>query len=114
MAAPSKITATIASTRFGNALLDLAAAGLRTHRSDGGSHGLWLSDHAGERVRPSSRSITGDEVIRACGRCYDRRIADIFPAIKIGPRPGRPLPDPDNKELRTDRDAQSDHQERSR
>ena len=36
-----------------------------------------------------------------CGRCSDPKIADIFPAIKIGPRPGRPLPDPDNKELRT-------------
>ena len=60
-------------------------------------------------------SITGDEVIGVCGRCYDPKIGDIFPAIKIGPRPGRPLPDPDNKELRSrDRDAQSDHQERSR
>ena len=46
-------------------------------------------------------SITGDEVIGVCGRCYDPKIGDIFPAIKIGPRPGRPLPDPDNKELRS-------------
>jgi hypothetical protein len=28
-------------------------------------------------------SITGDEVIGVCGRCYDPKIADIFRAIKI-------------------------------
>ena len=61
MAAPSKITAAIASARFDNALLDLAAAGLRTHCT--GSDGLWLSDHAGER----------GEAVRLCNGCRSSR-----------------------------------------
>ena len=63
MAAPSKVTAAIASARFDNALLDLAAAELRTHCSDAGSHGLWLSDHAGER----------GEAVRLCNGCRSSR-----------------------------------------
>jgi hypothetical protein len=61
MAAPSKITAAIASARFDNALLDLAAAGLRTHCT--GSDGLRLSDHAGLR----------GEAVRLCNGCRSSR-----------------------------------------
>ena len=61
MAAPSKITAAIGSARFDNALLDLAAAGLRTHCT--GSDGLWLSDHA--------RTTGG--AVRLCNGCRSSR-----------------------------------------
>jgi hypothetical protein len=37
------------SARLTKALVDLAARGLRTHCSDAGTGGLWLSDHPGER-----------------------------------------------------------------
>ena len=65
MAGPSKITAAIGSARFDNALLDLAAAGLRTHCT--GSHGLWLSsDHAGLRGE-AVRLCNGCVVLTLCG-----------------------------------------------
>jgi hypothetical protein len=72
MAAPSKITAAIASARFDKALLDLAAAGLRTHCSDAGSHGLWLSDHAGLRGE-AVRLCNGCLVLTLCGEAASAR-----------------------------------------
>lgn len=39
-----------ASNRLTRALLDLAAAGLRTHCSDPATHHLWLSERESERA----------------------------------------------------------------
>ena len=48
-----------ASDRFTRALLDLAAAGLRTHCSDPTTHHLWLSEHDNERAT----------AVMLCDRC---------------------------------------------
>jgi Transcription factor WhiB len=51
MSAPSKIAAAQASERFTKALIDLAAAGLRTPCGDLATGHLWLSEINAERAQ---------------------------------------------------------------
>lgn len=61
----------IASARLTNALIDLAAAGLRTHCSDSEVAHLWLSDHAAER-RLAVRLCSNCPVFM---ECWDASVA---------------------------------------
>jgi Transcription factor WhiB len=54
------------------ALVNLAAAGLRTHCSDPGSSEMWVSDHPGER-REAARLCAGCPVTGECRRAADAR-----------------------------------------
>jgi Transcription factor WhiB len=58
--------------RLTRALLNLAAAGLRTHCSDPGSSDLRLSDHPSER-REAARLCRGRPVIQECRQAASAR-----------------------------------------
>ena len=104
MAGPSKITAAIGSARFDNALLDLAAAGLRTHCT--GSHGLWLSDHAGLRG-DAVRLCNGCLVLTLCGeaasaRCEQFGVWAGLDRTRVPGKVGRPTTRPVQIEIDDD------------
>jgi hypothetical protein len=54
------------------ALINLAAAGLRTHCSDPETHHYWLSDHPGER-REAARLCGGCSILGECRTAADAR-----------------------------------------
>jgi hypothetical protein len=54
------------------ALINLAAAGLRTHCSDPGTSELWVSDHPGERGQ-AVKLCQGCPVIVECRQAADAR-----------------------------------------
>lgn len=55
----------IASERLTKALIDLAAAGLRTHCSDPETHHLWLSEYPEERAQ-AAKLCEGCPVLIEC------------------------------------------------
>jgi len=55
----------VATDNLTRALLDIAARGLRTHCSDAGTGGLWLSEHPSERAE-AARLCRGRPVIQPC------------------------------------------------
>jgi hypothetical protein len=58
--------------RLTRALVDLAAAGLRTHCRDPETHHYWVSDHPGERLQ-ATRLCHGCPVISECRHAADAR-----------------------------------------
>jgi hypothetical protein len=63
---------TTAAERLTQALINLAATGLRTHCSDPTLSQLWTSDHEGERAE-AARLCIGCPVIIECGAAADAR-----------------------------------------
>jgi hypothetical protein len=61
-----------ASERLVRALINAAAAGLRTHCSDGASKHMWLSDDEQERA-VAVELCSGCPVIRECGEAASAR-----------------------------------------
>ena len=62
----------VASERLTRALINLAAAGLRTHCSDPGTSELWLSDHPVEGTQ-AARLCLGCPIIVECRAAADAR-----------------------------------------
>jgi hypothetical protein len=66
------MTTTTATTDLNRALLNIAAAGLRTHCSDSTLSQLWVSDHPGER-REAAKLCRHCPVIVECRQAADAR-----------------------------------------
>ena len=62
----------VASAQLTRALINLAAAGLRTHCSDVALSELWVSDHEAERAE-AVRLCHGCPVIIECRQAADAR-----------------------------------------
>ena len=62
----------VASAQLTSALINLAAAGLRTHCSDPTLSELWVSDHEAERAE-AVRLCHGCPVLRECRQAADAR-----------------------------------------
>ena len=90
MSAPSKIRVAIVSERLTNALVDLAALGLRTHCSDPETRHLWLSDHAHDRAQ-AVKLCKGCPIIRPCGQAASarRETFGVWAAVDRTRSPGK-------------------------
>jgi transcription factor WhiB len=83
-----------ASARLVKALVDLAAAGLRTHCSDVGTGGLWLSESEDDR-REAIKLCRGCPAFDPCGEAAEsnRETFGVW-ASEDFTRTGKPGPKP--------------------
>ena len=75
------MTTATATTDLNRALLNIAAAGLRTHCSDPTLSQLWLLDHPGER-REAVKLCRHCPVIGECRQAADARGSDCVVAFR--------------------------------
>jgi Transcription factor WhiB len=82
---------TTATDQLTRALVNLAAQGLRTHCSDAGTGGLWLSEQESER-REAARLCRGCPVLRPCltAAKAQRETFGVWGGRDFTHRPGRP------------------------
>lgn len=87
--------AVAASEWFNQALVSMAARGERTHCSDVGTAGLWLSESEGDR-REAEALCIGCPVIEPCGQSAEARQErwGVWGGKDRSVLPGRPVSKP--------------------